>query len=211
MIASFHPSEFFDLSHSSSTELFEKSQNVWEIIPQLAIYLSHLFQSGKVKGNYAQDVYIEEGAEIDDTARILGPTIIKKNAKVSFNAYIHGNVIVEEHAVVGSFSETKNTLLMNTCKISHFNYVSDSILGNGVRFGVGAVVANKRVDRATIKLKINNERIDTNLTRFGAIIGDNSRIGANAVINPGTILGKKVLVYPTESVYGVHDHEEIIK
>lgn len=211
MITSFKPTDFFDLSQFVYADLFDNVEHVWDAIPKIAVYLEELFASGKVKGNYAKDVYVEEGAEIDETARILGPTIIRRNAKVRFNANIRGNLIVDENAVVGSFNEVKNSLFMNTSKTSHFNYVSDSLLGNGVRLGVGSVIANKRVDRETIKIKVQGQIMDTNLTKFGGILGDHSRIGANAVINPGSVLGKKVLVYPTESVFGIHDHETVVR
>jgi UDP-3-O-[3-hydroxymyristoyl] glucosamine N-acyltransferase len=36
--------------------------------------------------------------------------------------------------------------------------------------------------------------IETNLVKFGALIGDGSRIGTNAVLNPGTILRKRAIV-----------------
>src|SRR5476651_1012519 len=142
----FTPIDLFTLSHFSYAELFDGIEYVWEAIPRIGIYINSLFESGKIKGNYSQNVFIAEGAAIDQTARIEGPTIICKNARVGFHSYIRGNVIVGENAVVGSFVEVKNAVLMNTCKLAHFNYVSDSILGNEVRFGVGAVIANKRVD-----------------------------------------------------------------
>ena len=206
------PDTYFDLSKFVYADIFSKEQFIWNVVKKIRPYLQTLFDSGKVKGNYAENVYIANSAYIDSSARISGPTIIGENVRIDFNAYIHGNVIIDSEAVIGTGSEIKNSILLNTCKASHFNYVSDSLLGNQVRLGVGAVITNKRVDRTNIIIKLpDGTKIDTDSKRFGAIIGDNTRVGANSVINPGTIIGKNSLIYPLESVYGVHKDGEVIK
>ena len=207
----FSPEKFFDLSDFSYADIFTDEVHVWDVIKKISPYLQSLFKSGKIKGNYSENVFIHESAYVDKTARIEGPTVILENAIIGFNAYIHGNVIIGKNAVVGTGTEVKNSIMLNTCKGSHYNYISDSLLGNEVRLGAGAVIVNKRVDRETIKIKLDNERIDTGIIKFGSVIGDRSRIGANAVINPGTIIGKNSLIYPLESVFGLHKDNETIK
>jgi UDP-3-O-[3-hydroxymyristoyl] glucosamine N-acyltransferase len=54
-------------------------------------------------------------------------------------------------------------------------------------------------------------KIDTGLNKFSAAVGDNSVIGVNSVINPGTLLGKNVIVFPLKSVSGVHENNAAIK
>jgi len=46
-------------------------------------------------------------------------------------------------------------------------------------------------------------RIDTGRSKFGALVGDRAEVGCNAVLNPGTILGRDTLVYPNVSWRGV--------
>jgi UDP-N-acetylglucosamine diphosphorylase / glucose-1-phosphate thymidylyltransferase / UDP-N-acetylgalactosamine diphosphorylase / glucosamine-1-phosphate N-acetyltransferase / galactosamine-1-phosphate N-acetyltransferase len=36
--------------------------------------------------------------------------------------------------------------------------------------------------------------VDTGLTKFGAVLGDGTRIGANVVTSPGTLLGPHSVV-----------------
>ena len=207
----FSPESFFNLSHFEYSDIFHNEEHVWNVIKKISSYLNNIFEN-KLKGNYAENIWVGENVSIDPTARIEGPAIILDHAKIGFNALVRGNVIIDKHAVVGTSCEVKNSILLNTCKAAHFNYVSDSILGNEVRLGAGAVIVNKRVDRGNVTIKTGNgQRIDTELKKFGSIIGDKSRIGANAVINPGTIIGKNTFVYPLESVYGIHDDNEIIK
>lgn len=207
----FSPESFFNLSQFEYSDIFQNEDHVWNAIKKIPSYLALIFER-KLRGNYAENIWIGEGVEIDPTARIEGPAIIQDHATIGFQALIRGNVIVGKHSVIGHASEIKNSILFPNCKAAHFNYVSDSILGNGVRLGVGSVIVNKRVDRGMVSIKVNNsERIDTQLKKFGSIIGDETRVGANAVINPGTIIGKNTLIYPLESVYGVHNDNEIIK
>ena len=66
------------------------------------------------------------------------------------------------------------------------------MIGSCVNIEAGAIVANhfneKSKEEREIKVFIDNKLIETNSIKFGAIIGDNSKIGANAVLSPGTIL-----------------------
>ena len=46
---------------------------------------------------------------------------------------------------------------------------------------------NERADKQ-ISVRIDGQVVATGLTKFGGLIGDGSRIGANAVTSPGTLL-----------------------
>ena len=45
----------------------------------------------------------------------------------------------------------------------------------------------------------------------GAILGDRASTGCNAVLNPGTVLGKDVLVYACTAIRGYVPHKTIVK
>lgn len=45
--------------------------------------------------------------------------------------------------------------------------------------------------------------IATGLRKFGAILGDQAEVGCNAVLNPGSVLGKRALVMPSMAFTGV--------
>jgi acetyltransferase-like isoleucine patch superfamily enzyme len=53
--------------------------------------------------------------------------------------------------------------------------------------------------------------IATGLTKFGAVIGDRTEVGCNAVINPGTILGRDCIIYPGANFRGVLPAASIVK
>jgi NDP-sugar pyrophosphorylase family protein len=200
----FGPSKFFDYQNFEHKDLFDKSENVWDIVKNLPQYISNLFESGTVVGNYAKNVYVGQNVVIDPTAKIIGPAIIGDNCIVDFGAYLRGNIIIGAGSKIGHASEIKNSVILEKTAIAHFNYVGDSVVGSSVNFGAGAKIANFRFDEKNIPIKHDGEKIDTGLGKFGAIVGDNSKIGVNAVLNPGTILGKDCLVFPLESVLGVY-------
>lgn len=202
--------DFFIIDNDLIKGLFQ-TEKVWEAIKSLPEFLERLFSGGEIKGNLGENVYIQDGVEVDETARIKGPAIILKGTKIHFNAYIRENVIIGENSKIGHGVEIKNSIVLNNSTIAHFNHIAESIIGNNINFAAGAQVANLRLDRKTVMVEINGQKIDTGLPKFGAIIGDNCQIGANSVINPGTILGKNCLVYPLTQVNGTHTPGSIIK
>lgn len=138
------------------------------------------------------NIYLHKSCKIDDNVKILGPCIIMENVTINHNAYLRGNVIVGKNTHIANSSEIKNSILIGNNKLPHFNYVGDSILGNGVHLGAGAIISNLRFDKANIKV----ENEETSLHKIGAFIGDNTEIGCNSVIAPGSVIMKDSIIYP---------------
>ncbi|MBR6825781.1 MAG: hypothetical protein IKM59_04455, partial [Oscillospiraceae bacterium] len=115
---------------------------------------------------------------------------------------IRGNALVGEHCVVGNSTELKNVILFDRVQVPHYNYVGDSILGYKAHLGAGAVTSNVKSDRSLVSVR-GEGCIETGLHKLGAMIGDYAEIGCNAVLNPGTVVGRNATVYPTACVRGV--------
>ena len=49
------------------------------------------------------------------------------------------------------------------------------------------------------------------MRQFGAIIGDRTEIGCNSVINPGSVIGRDCLIYPSVNFRGVLPHGSMVK
>lgn len=213
----FKPADFFDLSDFDYADIFDHCEYVWQALTKVGAYvLKYMLNvddqkaiKGKVKaGAYIDDrhaVIIGEGTIVEPGAYIQGPAIIGKNCEIRHGAYIRGDVILGDGAVVGHTSELKNAILLNNAHCPHFAYVGDSILGNRVNLGAGTKLSNVPVvsvkdketgKRPTIKIEIEGEVYDTGLSKFGAIVGDDSQTGCNSVLNPGCLVGKRSLIYP---------------
>jgi acetyltransferase-like isoleucine patch superfamily enzyme len=52
---------------------------------------------------------------------------------------------------------------------------------------------------------------DTGLRKFGALLGDRTDVGCNAVLNPGSVLGKGSVVYANTNWRGVLPADHIAK
>ena len=140
---------------------------------------------------------------VEDGATIKGPAIIGRNCKIRNNAYIRESVLVGDDCVVGNSTELKNAVLFNHAIAPHFNYVGDSILGFQAHLGAGVVLSNYRVVPGNVTVEMDGRPFDTGLRKFGALLGDNTEIGCNAVLNPGSVIGRGSVVYPNTNWRGI--------
>lgn len=159
-----------------------------------------------IEGN----VIIGKNVKIDAFTKIEGPVIIGDNVEISTNAYIRPYTILENGVKVGHGSEIKNAIIMENAKVATNVFVGDSIIGKSTRIGSGTILANRRFDQKEIKIKKDNEKIETKTDFFGAIIGDNSRIGANVTLLPGTVVGHDTFVMPGAILHGTFESDVLI-
>lgn len=134
---------------------------------------------------------------IVETGAILKPPVIV-NAKsfIGAHAYLRGGVFIGEAVVIGPGCEIKSSVIGDHSSIAHFNFIGDSLIGSYVNFEAGAVTANYHNDKRDkhIYSVYNSNVIDTGLEKFGSLVGDHSKIGANAVLSPGTILPRHTII-----------------
>lgn len=157
------------------------------------------------------NVQLGKGTVVEPGALIKGPTIIGASTEIRQGAYLRGTCLVGDRCVVGHTTEVKGSIFLNGAKAGHFAYVGDSILGTNVNLGAGTKLANLKIKGNAIRIWTEGGLMDTGRRKLGAIIGDGTEIGCNAVTNPGTILGKKCLVFPLTSVpAGVYKERSVI-
>jgi NDP-sugar pyrophosphorylase family protein len=183
---------------------------------KLQDYLSRQLRPGRhhrVLGQayIGDEVFIGEGTVVEDGVMIKGPAIIGRHCQLRHNAYLREHVIIGDHCVVGNACEFKHAWLFNRCQVPHFSYVGDSILGYRAHLGAGAKISNVKLMPGNVMVEYNGEVFDTGLRKFGALLGDETDIGCNAVLNPGTIIGRGSVVYPNTSWRGVLPSRMIAK
>ena len=204
----FKPADLFDLSQTEHAALFDGVEYAWESLKKIKAYVEANARPSlhnKVEGVafIGGQVFIGEGTVVEDGAMIKGPAIIGKNCQIRHNAYIRDHVIIGDGCVVGNSCELKNALLFNGCQVPHFNYVGDSILGHKAHLGSGAVLSNFKAFKGNVLMDVDGQRFDTGLRKFGALLGDDCDIGCNAVLNPGSIIGRGAVVYPGVNWRGI--------
>jgi NDP-sugar pyrophosphorylase family protein len=204
----FKPTDLFDLSQTDHASLFDGCAFAWDALKRLPDYLSQHLRPGlrnRCDGVawIGERVSIGEGTVVEDGAMIQGPAIIGRNCRIRHNAYIRENVLVGDGCVVGNACELKAAVLFNGAQVPHFNYVGDSILGYRAHLGAGVKISNLKISAGNVTVELEGKPLDTGLRKFGALIGDEAEIGCNAVLNPGSILGRGALIYPNVSWRGI--------
>lgn len=152
-------------------------------------------KSAEIIGNVA----VEEGVVISNGAKIKGPCYLGKRAYVGDNAVIRGGTVIEENSVIGANMEIKNSILMANSK-THSGFIGDSVIGENCRIGAQFCTSNLRLDRGSVKVSLNNKKIDTGLKFLGAIVGNNVHIGIKSSIMPGIIIGNDSIIGPSTTV-----------
>lgn len=205
--------DLFDLNETIASEVFNGCEYPWEVLPKIKSFIITLGAalSPDEYTHTAQDVWISKTAVVYPSAYINGPCIIGHNSEVRHCAFIRGSAVVGEHAVVGNSTELKNVILFNGVQVPHYNYVGDSILGFKAHMGAGSITSNVKSDKSNVCVRFIDQKIATNMKKFGAMLGDNVEVGCNSVLNPGTIVGRNSTIYPVSMVRGFVPGNSIYK
>ena len=213
MLNSLTIGSLLDLEKTIAAPLFEGKTYPYEVLPHIGSFIKELGKTLSTEEYIVLegDIYIAKSAKVAPSALINGPCIIGKDAEIRHCAFIRGNAIVGKKAVVGNSTELKNVILFDNVQTPHYNYVGDSILGHYSHMGAGSITSNVKADKKLVVVKNGTERIETGIKKFGAMLGDHVEVGCNAVLNPGTVIGRNSNVYPTSCVRGVVPENSIFK
>ncbi|MEY3774151.1 MAG: hypothetical protein RLZZ129_931 [Verrucomicrobiota bacterium] len=202
--------DFFALppSLAAFAAAFRAEAAPWDWIKQIGPALQgHRFDAALPKlpaGVHVEGfVHLDPSVKLPPHTTIIGPAWIGPHTEIRPGAYIRGNVIAGEGCVLGNACEFKNCLLLDRVQVPHFSYVGDSVLGNGAHLGAGVICSNLRLDQQEVVLKLPAGPVATSLRKFGAILGDGAEVGCNAVLQPGTLLGRRALVMPLTAFGGI--------
>ena len=203
----------YSLDETIAKPLLLKYTYPWEVLAHIEEFILEL---GKClpKDEYDQvgeNVWIHKTAKVYDSAYINGPAIICKDAEIRHCAFIRGKAIVGEGAVVGNSTELKNVILFNKVQVPHYNYVGDAVLGYKSHMGAGSICSNVKSDKKLVVVKDSDEKIETGLKKFGAMLGDHVEVGCGSVLNPGTVIGRNTNIYPLSPVRGCIPADSIYK
>jgi NDP-sugar pyrophosphorylase family protein len=192
------------------SELFgEQKMQPWEIINNISSILSNKLLSLSDEYHIDNGLAIHKTAVIESNVILKPPLIIGPKCFIGANAYLRGGVWLTDHVTIGTGCEIKSSVIFPNSAIAHFNFIGDSIIGRNVNFEAGSITANhynERKDKG-IYLSYNGQIIEAKTQKFGALVGDHSKIGANAVLSPGTLLSKGTIVKRLELIEQVIQSE----
>lgn len=178
----------------------------WEIVPRAEIVVARRMEH-LGDGYLRHDGFlVHRTANVESGVTLKGVGIIGPHCQVATGCYLRGGVSLAANSTLGPHCEVKSSLIFDGAALAHLNFVGDSIVGAGVNIEAGAIVANHRNELTDkiIRIAVPSGVIDTGVTKFGALIGDGVRIGANAVIAPGALLRPGAVVGRLELVDQYH-------
>ncbi len=162
----------------------------WQITANLSVTLESAILLLSDEYIIKNGIAIHLSAQIEAGVVIKAPAIISANCFIGAHAYLRGGVYLSSKVSIGPGCEIKGSIIGDSTSAAHFNFIGDSIIGSNVNFEAGSVIANHYNERKDkeITVTLKGEKQSTGITKFGALVGDGCKIGANAVLSPGTIL-----------------------
>jgi UDP-N-acetylglucosamine diphosphorylase / glucose-1-phosphate thymidylyltransferase / UDP-N-acetylgalactosamine diphosphorylase / glucosamine-1-phosphate N-acetyltransferase / galactosamine-1-phosphate N-acetyltransferase len=171
-------------------------QAPWQLTQNLEAVLLAVLPS--LQGPWRVDghVAVHASAQIEPGATIKGAAVIGPQAFLSSSALLRGGVWLGDGCIVGPGCELKTVFMGEGSKTAHLNFCGDSVIGADVNIEAGAMLANYRNERSDHRIRVRADGVlhTLEVRKFGALVGDGCRIGANAVLAPGTVLAAGTVV-----------------
>ena len=174
--------DLFDLTHTIASDYLKGFEYPWEALGGLCemVRLTGMSLDENEYEKRSDGVWVHKSARVVNTAVLVGPVIVGPGCFVGHCAFVRNGVLLGRDCTVGTCVEVKNSIIFDNVDLAHFNYVGDSILGYGSHLGGGAITSNLRLDEKNITIR-GNQDIDTGLLKVGALIGDKTQVGCNAI------------------------------
>ncbi|MDP7422334.1 MAG: hypothetical protein QGH40_10655 [bacterium] len=208
----YSPEAFFNLSGSPAADLFRELTYVWEAVALLPEFIEKTIVP-EIKGAVEEGAWLEpgnvqlgEGSRVMRGAIIHGPAIIGRDTVVRSGAYIRGHVMIGDGCLIGHGTELRQLLVLNNSNIPHLNCFFTSLVGNRVKIGGSTHTANMLLNGKKVEIRIKAERetitFPTGQTLFGTVIGDDCNVAGVSVLQAGSVIGRRSVVFPQCSVSG---------
>jgi len=197
-------SELFDLNRTLASRLLSSAEYPWDALDMLGEYINRVGR-GLDRALYSEirkGIWVAKSAKISSSARLIAPLIVGEGCEVGRLVTLGAGVILGNGASVGDGSEIKSSILFDGVRISQSNYISDSILGYNVSFGMGAIVSILTPDRRDIICVLGEMSVRCERGKFGAVVGDEATVGASSILSAGTVVERGARINPLTRARG---------
>jgi UDP-N-acetylglucosamine diphosphorylase / glucose-1-phosphate thymidylyltransferase / UDP-N-acetylgalactosamine diphosphorylase / glucosamine-1-phosphate N-acetyltransferase / galactosamine-1-phosphate N-acetyltransferase len=142
--------------------------------------------------NIIGPVFISENVHISTGTTIKGPCYIGPNVYIGNSALIRKNAAIGINSKIGFGTEIKNAVLFGNSTVGRLSFIGDSVIGKNVQLGSSTITVNYLTSGKSIYFNSQTEgQLNTELSKLGAFIGDQSSVGTGHTIAPGTTLNAK--------------------
>jgi len=182
--------------------LTDTSTLPWQLTANASTIVRQILHSLSSDYTIQDEIAIHKSARTESNVTLKAPIIIGPGCFIAANCYLRGGVWLMGNNSIGPGCEIKSSLIFPNSNLAHFNFVGDSLIGSEVNFEAGSIIANhfNEQNDKEISALIEGVKVKTGSDKFGALVGDGCKIGANAVLSPGTILTPNSLIKRLELV-----------
>ena len=198
-------------------KLIKSAKTPLDILNALPKFLKTKLKSQVIHGTVEKGavihgyVHVGKGSIISSGVVIEGPVYIGENVTVRPHANIRHGAYLADNCVIGHSADVKNTLALNGAKIQDGTFAGDSVLGHGARVGSGVILANRKFNQSNIGVSFDGKKpVDSKRDFLGCFMGDESRLGANVITSPGTVIGAHTWVGSGAIISGYHGPDQLI-
>lgn len=132
-------------------------------------------------------IYISHDVQIGAYAVIDGPAYVGPGSRLRPHTWVHGGNAIGPVCRVGG--ELDGCVLHSYTNKQHTGFLGHAYVGCWVNIGAGATNSDLKNTYGKIRVPVNGVNVDTGLQFFGAVIGDYAKIGINATIPTGAVIG----------------------
>ena len=145
---------------------------------------------------------IEIGARtrICPGAHIQGPVTIGDDCLIGNLAMVRGRTAIGAGTRIGFATEIKNAIIEQNVLIGPQCFVADSKVEQEAYLGAQVRTSNHRLDKRTVEVMIDGERLDTGLEKLGCRIGAGAALGIQVIVLPGREIAPGSIFAPRTTV-----------
>lgn len=142
-------------------------------------------------------IYIGKNAEVMEGCNLRGPIALCEGAKFNLGAKIYGATTIGPYSKIGG--EVNNIVVQGYSNKGHDGFVGNSVIGEWCNFGADTNSSNLKNNYSEVKLWSYKHKkfVGTGLQFTGVIMGDHAKTAINTQLNTGTIIGVAANIFKT--------------
>lgn len=137
-------------------------------------------------------VLVEAGARVGPLAVLSGPCRIGPGAVVHPHTHVRGSSVGEGSKIGG---EVSASTILSFANKQHLGFLGHSYVSSWTNLGAGATTSNLKNTYGEVRVEWGGVRVGTGLQYLGAIVGDHAKVGINASLPTGCVIGVGANLY----------------
>ncbi len=132
-------------------------------------------------------IFISHDVTIGPHGVIEGPAYIGPGSTIHPHAWLHGGCAIGPACKIGG--EVDASTFHGYSNKPHHGFLGHSYVGSWANLGAGSTNSDLKNTYGSIRVRLGERDIDTGAQFLGSIIGDHAKIGINATLPTGAVIG----------------------